>query len=124
MGRILLLGCLAVVGSLAGCARSDFPISRYELPGKPASIAACIFRDAQRDVRTLHLVNQAHLQDPEEHQVSKTFDGNLAWEVDVTPGGNGGTLLVIRHQPSLASWDTEALKSVNACAGGAALRRV
>ena len=124
MAWMLRIRCLAAMVVMAGCARSDYPVIRYEIPGKPANIAACIFRDAQQNIRTLHLVNQAHLEDPEEHQVSKSFEGTLVWEVDATAGSNGGTLLVMRHHPSLVSWDADALKSVNACAGSAALRRV
>ncbi len=110
---------------ITGCARKDFPVSRYEVDQPASRFAACVYRDAQRKLDVAEAVNQNRLDDPEEIQITKhAAYGVVVWEVDVTRTSSGGTLATMRHLPSLLSWDKEALGAMNTCAGGAPLRRV
>lgn len=112
---------LAAVGILGGCARADLPVARHMVVGESATIAACVYRQAQRTTDTKEVITQARLDNPEEHQVSKSYVGLLVWEVDVSPAGAGQAALTVRHFRSLIGWDQDMLKAVNACVPGPAL---
>ena len=114
--------CFMVLALMAaGCARSEFPVTRYAVARKPSTFATCVFRQAQAAAGPSELVNQGKLDEPEEWQVTKVYYGVLAWELDVTPQGVDGSLLTLRHHPSLIDWKGDFMKFIKLCAGGAVL---
>jgi hypothetical protein len=96
---------MAFVLTAAGYARSELPVTRYTVARKPSTVATCVFRQAQAAAGSSELVNQGKLDEPEEWQVTKVYRSVLAWELDLTPHGVDGSLLTLRHLPSLLDWE-------------------
>ena len=112
---------MAFVLTAAGCARSEFPVTRFTVARKPSAFAACVFRQAQAAAGSSEVVNQGKLDEPEEWQVTKVHRSVLAWELDLTPQGVDGSLFTLRHLPSLLDWERDLVKPINLCTGDAAL---
>lgn len=122
--RLVNIGAtLAFAMAAAACARKDFPIFKYEVDQPLQRFATCVYRDAQRRLDPAEAVEQTHLDEPQEIQITKhAAFGAIAWEVDATRAPNDGTLITMLYHPGLVGWDKEALASLNACTGGAPLK--